>query len=67
MKSGHKVLKVHVVDIISALKLVNIDRITLNMETNPDNIREKRSNAEFCGDYKLKKGGVTQTLRRKKF
>ena len=49
MKSGHKVLKVHVVDIISALKLVNIDRITLNMETNPNNIREKRSNAEFCG------------------
>ena len=60
MKRGHKVLKVHCVDIIS-------DRITLNMETNPNDIREKRSNAEFCGDYKLKKGGVTQTLRRKKF
>ena len=40
---------------LSALKVVNIDRITAIIETTSVNIIWKKSNAEFCRDFKLKR------------
>ena len=43
------------IDRISALELVSLDKIRRNVETTPINVREKKSNAEFCRDYELKR------------